>query len=50
MRTKENPENIVFIEQEFGSQVIRDSKDKINRQKKGQKAGKGLNQKSEWWR
>ena len=50
MQTRENAENVVFIEQEFGSQVIRDSKDKINRQKNGQKASRSQNQNSEWQR
>ena len=50
MQTRENAENIVFIQKEFGSQVIRDSKDTISRQKNGQKAGRSENQKSEWQR
>ena len=47
MQTKENAEN-VFNMQEFGSQVIIDLMDKINKWKNGQKTSKS--QKSEMQR
>ena len=36
--------------QEFGVEVIRDSGDKINKQKNNRKTGRSQNQKSEWQR
>ena len=47
MQTRENAENVAFNMQGFGSEVIRDSMDKINRQKSSQKISRNQNQKSE---